>query len=41
MEIYQKATKISLDHLKPSNPISIGLAINYSSFLYELNIDTK
>lgn len=33
---YQKAVDVSKDHLKSTNPIRLGLALNYSVFYYEI-----
>ncbi|KAJ5068234.1 14-3-3 family protein [Anaeramoeba ignava] len=42
LESYQKATEISERALKPSNPIRLGLALNFSVFYYEiLNLQEK
>lgn len=35
-EAYKKASEVSKDHLKPTNPIRLGLALNYSVFYYEI-----
>lgn len=36
MEAYEKAFEISEDQLKSTNPIRLGLALNYSVFHYEI-----
>jgi len=35
-EAYAKASEISKEHLKSTNPIRLGLALNYSVFHYEI-----
>jgi len=35
-EAYKKASDVSKDDLKPTNPIRLGLALNYSVFYYEI-----
>jgi len=35
-DAYSKASDISKDKLKPTNPIRLGLALNYSVFYYEI-----
>lgn len=35
-ESYQKATEIAESQLKPTHPIRLGLALNYSVFFYEI-----
>ena len=41
-EAYDEAVKVSGDHLSPTNPIRLGLALNYSVFYYEIqNNPTK
>lgn len=36
---YGEAVKVSKDKLKPTNPIRLGLALNYSVFYYEIRND--
>jgi 14-3-3 protein epsilon len=36
LEAYEEATKIAVDKLKTTNPIRLGLALNYSVFQYEV-----
>lgn len=38
-EAYQKAVTVSSKHLKSTNPIRLGLALNYSVFHYEIRND--
>jgi len=38
-EAYNKASECSKDYLKPTNPIRLGLALNYSVFHYEIQGD--
>ena len=39
---YKKACDVSKDDLKPTNPIRLGLALNYSVFYYEIkNVSDK
>jgi 14-3-3 protein epsilon len=33
---YQEATKVALEQLTPTQPIRLGLALNYSVFFYEI-----
>lgn len=35
-EAYKKASEVSKADLKPTNPIRLGLALNYSVFYYEI-----
>ena len=35
-EAYKKASDVSKIDLKPTNPIRLGLALNYSVFYYEI-----
>ena len=35
-EAYKKASDVSKEGLKPTNPIRLGLALNYSVFYYEI-----
>jgi len=35
-EAYNEAVTVSGNHLKPTNPIRLGLALNYSVFYYEI-----
>lgn len=37
---YGKASDISKENLKPTNPIRLGLALNYSVFYYEIKTDS-
>jgi len=38
-EAYKEAYKISEEELKPTNPIRLGLALNYSVFHYEIRTE--
>jgi len=38
-EAYSEAVKVSNDYLKSTNPIRLGLALNYSVFHYEIQSD--
>jgi len=38
-QAYKEAFKISSDHLKSTNPIRLGLALNYSVFHYEIRAE--
>ena len=40
-EAYKKAQEIAINTLKPTNPIRLGLALNYSVFFYEVKKDSK
>jgi len=40
-EAYGKASEISKEKLKPTNPIRLGLALNYSVFYYEIKSDSS
>lgn len=35
-EAYEQAYKISEDNMKPTDPIHLGLALNFSVFYYEI-----
>ena len=34
---YQEAMNTAKDEMKPTHPIRLGLALNYSVFFYEIN----
>mmetsp|Transcript_14870 Transcript_14870/g.27497 ORF Transcript_14870/g.27497 Transcript_14870/m.27497 type:complete len:254 (-) Transcript_14870:48-809(-) len=38
---YQEATDIAADELPPTNPIKLGLALNYSVFFYEVKSEPE
>lgn len=38
-EAYKEAVEVSTEQLKPTNPIRLGLALNYSVFHYEIEND--
>ena len=41
LEAYDKANKIAVEHLDTTNPIKLGLALNFSVFYYEVKNDIK
>ena len=40
-EAYAEATKIATDELRTTDPIRLGLALNYSVFFYEIKEDPR
>ena len=38
---YKEAVEIAHEKLHPTNPIRLGLALNYSVFFYEIQNDSK
>lgn len=38
---YREATEIAQGTMKPANPIRLGLALNYSVFMYEVKSSSK
>ena len=40
-EAYSEATKIATDDLGVTDPIRLGLALNYSVFFYEIKEDPR
>ncbi|GJY61006.1 14-3-3 protein 7 [Tanacetum coccineum] len=41
LKAYEAATAIAESHLTPTNPIRLGLALNFSAFLYEIMANTE
>lgn len=41
MEAYEEAQKIAVEKLGKTNPIRLGLALNYSVFYYEIQNDPQ
>ena len=41
MKSYEEATDVAKETLKPTHPIRLGLALNYSVFYYEIMDDSS